>query len=768
MDYVNNRLLQSYLSESGGIFMRLPIHCTVVFALAFTPLIRAEDVDTSSLTTIHFHADDATAASAFVSNWRMMFGHKLKTGTGTADRKGIFIGLAASRAAGLITDIEIAEATPGGYVIKCTPDHIAIAGPHIYATSYGVNGFFEKQGALFYERVSRIPKMEPTFPAFELVTKPKILFRNYSTRIEWAECRKGLNPELFAEDSDLWIDHSAGYLIPKKLFYDEHPEYFAMLKNGERIPKNSFTDHRTPLCLSNPDVTRISIERALGWVENEKNKIFFPVTYGDTGAWCQCEPCKKLDPVPGQYSTRLLKWVNPVARAIGEKYPDKIILTFAYGGSDAPPPTERPEKNVWICGSAGYASFPFWDHSVAANPKAMEGVQKKIDGWLAIVPEQTSVCEYLSQKYYPSMPDFLAGRIRHHAKKGLRGVMFTFGNPDNFKLLCEYLSNALMWEPDQDVMQLTRQFARAHFGKASEPMIRYFELAHERYQSTLKEGKKPQNRYPEDFYTNDFSQTALKTLWDAINAADNPVKAELSKETRMFILDWMEHPISKELTPESTKALLAQLQGLFDLAGDDEKMRVSTMREIHRVAFQIDSVQKGALPLIEKWLREKFFPEPSGELIPGGIHLPSRLWMFDGWGPKVYQGHEHAVPPRVVVAVYVEGNSAKRSHHMEAHFSLAKLPGDGGAKFEIEGADCDHDVDTSEIRIEINGTPIFEGQVLTVKHNWSRQTFQIKPGLLKVGKNKVEIINACDPKSIKNWYERWFMLSDAKILFTDA
>lgn len=391
MDYVNNRLLQSYLSESGGIFMRLPIH-SVVFALAFTPLIRAEDVDTSSLTTIHFHADDATAASAFVSNWRMMFGHKLKTGTGTADRKGIFIGLAASRAAGLITDIEIAEATPGGYVIKCTPDHIAIVGPHIFATSYGVNGFFEKQGALFYERVSRIPKMEPTFPAFKLVTKPKILYRNYSTRIEWAECRKGLNPELFAEDSDLWIDHSAGYLIPKKLFYDEHPEYFAMLKNGERIPKNSFTDHRTPLCLSNPDVTRISIERALGWVENEKNKIFFPVTYGDTGAWCQCEPCKKLDPVPGQYSTRLLKWVNPVARAIGEKYPEKSSLPLRMADRMHLLP-QRDLKRMY--GSADRLATPLFHSGITQSrpiPRQWRVCRKKLTaGWPSCPSKPASV-----------------------------------------------------------------------------------------------------------------------------------------------------------------------------------------------------------------------------------------------------------------------------------------------------------------------------------------------------------------------------------------
>lgn len=400
----------------------------------------------------------------------------------------------------MVTEQDLAKAVPGGHVMKCRGDRIAIAGPNIHCTQYGVQAFLERLGVKFYERHSYVrPSDLKTIDAFQVIDKPAMVYRNFTTRNEWAACRTALEPEV-QKEADLWIDHSAGYLMPKKLYYDEHPEYFAMLKNGKRIPKDQFTYHRTALCLSNPEVIRISGERALRWVEKEPHKTFFPITYGDTGAWCQCPECLKLDPAPGQYATRLLYWVNAVAKAVGEKYPDKIIITFAYGGSDAVPPVARPAKNLWMCVASGMASFPFWEHSEAVKEKAMVNGKAKIDGWLGVAPQQVTVCEYLSGKYVPSMADFMSARIRHHVKSGVRGIMFTFGHP-------------------------------------------------------------------------------------------------------------------------------------------------------------------------------------------------------------------------------------------------------------------------TEIRVEINGKSILEGQVLMVKWNWSRQQFKIPPGLLKKGKNKVEIINAADPKSIENWYERWFMLCDAVIRF---
>lgn len=733
------------------------------------PLTAGQGVSLGDLESVYAAAADASSLQLLQSTWPRLYGSRLEPVTEGPVPKGatgIFLGKYAVEC-GMIDEQELARAIPGGYVMKCASGRVAIAGPNIHCTRHGVQAFLEKLGVRFYERRSHIPRSKITSLApFEVIDKPAMVYRNFTSRAEWADCRKVTEPEVLKE-ADLWIDHSAGYLVPKKLYYDEHPDYFAMLKNGKRIPKDQFTYHRTPLCLSNPGVIKLSCERALAWVQKQPHKTFFPITYGDTGAWCQCPECLKLDPAPGQYATRLLHWVNAVAKAIGEEYPDKIIITFAYGGSDAVPPVARPAKNVWMCVASGMASLPFWHHAEAVKYRAMVNGMAKIDGWLKVAPQQVTVCEYLSGKYLPSMPDFLAARLGHHVRRGVRGMMFTFGHPKNFTPLWEYLYPKLMWNPKQDAHALTREFASFHYGPAAEVMTKYFELCHRRYFETQKDLQKLDGRYPPGFYSTDFANRALAQFAAAEKATGGGtgLARGIAKEERMFIMDWMKHPLCKKLTPAAKAVLMSQLDRLSELAGDSEKDKIAFAREIHRVGLAIDAIQKGALAIVEEWIHAQGFPTPKAEKIPGGIRLRSDIWMFDGWGPRVYDGHAHAVPPRMVVVVYVKGNSQNRSHHMEAHFELDEVPGDGSAALDIEGADCDHEVDTAAIRIEINGTSIFEGQVLTVKWHWSRQQLKIPPGLLKKGDNKVEIINAADPKSIKNWYERWFMLSDAVIRF---
>ena len=128
--------------------------------------------------------------------------------------------------------------------------------------------------------------------------------------------RNGPDAEIFDRKktgSDLWIDHTAGYLVPKALFGESHPEFYALKRDGERVPADQFTDHRTPLCLSNDEMAKISEDRALGWITQEPDKNYFFITYGDTGLWCSCNDCRRLDSKPGVFSDRLLHWVNTIA-----------------------------------------------------------------------------------------------------------------------------------------------------------------------------------------------------------------------------------------------------------------------------------------------------------------------------------------------------------------------------------------------------------------------------------------------------------------------
>lgn len=393
----------------GSRYFRRVFAGTVLVCLAAGPAVPtavAQPIDVDRLAGIYYRAPltypEEQAVQQLKLGMKQLYGSQLRDlpnlKSAGRDQSVIILGRRTAVAAGATSDQELARITLGGYLIKCGDGRIVIAGDDGWATYYGVVGFLEKLSMRFFlpdPAQAYVPKpASRLIQPFALFDRPTFTFRN-GWHLLFREChpvlgdpRKGLNPELFdpkRTGSDLWIDHSAGYLVPKVLFYDRHPEYYAMGKDGKRLAKESFSDHRTPLCLWNPDVTRISIERALAWIGKNPDQRFFSVTYGDTGSWCQCPECLKLDPAPAEYATRLLHWVNPVARAVGQKYPDKIVLTFAYGGTDQPPPVARPEKNVWMVVATGSGCYPFWDHSFA-----LDGADtRKITAWTGIAPRKS-------------------------------------------------------------------------------------------------------------------------------------------------------------------------------------------------------------------------------------------------------------------------------------------------------------------------------------------------------------------------------------------
>ena len=232
-------------------------------------------------------------------------------------------------------------------------------------------------------------------------------------------------------------------------------------------------------------------------------------------------------------------------------------------------------------------------------------------------------------------------------------------------------------------------------------------------------------------------------------------------------MDWMNHPLSVELDAAARELLEYQLGRLGELAGEGERQRIAFAREVHALGVGLELKRKGALALVEQWMKDQNFPRPKVEQTDRGVHLPASAFMYSGWGPGRYRGTAIPCPPKMAVSIYVKGNTMRRSHKMEAAFELSRLPGDGSAVLEVEATDCDHEVPPATIRVEINDQKIYQGQVLVVKHNWSRQSFKVPAGTLKKGENVVRFLNITDAKSVKKWYERWYMLSSATLRFPE-
>ncbi len=722
------------------------------------------------------YADSATrlerqAATTLQSGMHLLYGVKLAVATGAPPARAegwIVLGERAGRAVGGLTEADLKAVGIGGHVLRCGDGAVVIAGPDRWATLFGVYAFLERLGLHYFERGRyRLAKPQGTIlapftvsdrPVFPVRAGPGPELR--STSGAFADPRKGLNRELYEKDSDLWIDHSAGYLLPKKLFYDTHPEYYAMLENGRRIAKDAFSDHRTPLCFSNPDVSRIAAERALAWIGLQPDALIFMITNGD-GGWCQCPACNALDHAPQQHARRLLRWANRVVQPIGEQYPGRITMTFAYGGSDIPPPDVAPVSSLWICGSTGAGNIEFWDHAVQQNEPRLKAQAAKIDLWLKPALGRYVVCEYHSGVYTPALVETMQGRLRWYAARGMKGVLFTYGHPKNFSALWLYLHGRLLWNPEQDAGALANDFIEFTYGEAAAPLKRFLALSRQRYRETL--GRNLVDGYPAAYYEDTFADPCVAAFDEARKRAAPALRPVIAKEQKLFVMDWMEHPVSTTPSPESKARFGRQLDCLGGLAGTGTVERVAFAREVHALGVGLERTMPGSLSAVEEWMQRQAFPRPKAVVTATGIELPPESFMFAGYGPGKYGGGATPAPPKTAVGIYVEGNAMARSHKMEAEFDLESVPGDGTATLEVEAQDCDHDVPPAIIRVEINGKRVYEGQVLVVKHNWSKQEFSVARGILQPGRNTVRFTNVTDPASVKNWFERWYMLAGARI-----
>ena len=111
--------------------------------------------------------------------------------------------------------------------------------------------------------------------------------------------------------------HTFNRLVPWQEYFATHPEYYAEL-NGKRIIDQ--------LCLSNPEVLKLTIAKLKEAILAEPEKKYWSVSQNDNFSYCQCENCKKIIAEEKSPAGPVIRFVNEVAK----HFPDKIISTLAY------------------------------------------------------------------------------------------------------------------------------------------------------------------------------------------------------------------------------------------------------------------------------------------------------------------------------------------------------------------------------------------------------------------------------------------------------
>ena len=375
-----------------------------------------------------------------------------------------------------------------GFVIRTAPPHLVIAGGALRGTMYGVYAFLEEHaGCRWYtSTVSHIPKVSRlVIHAIDDRQIPALEYRETffydALDADWS-ARNRINGAMGKLDEERGgkvayypFVHSFFTLIPPEEFFKTHPEWFSLV-DGERTLVGRFK--RTQLCLTNEQMIQQAIKTVKQWIQAHPEANIISISQNDgPGGWCECEHCAALEASQGGvHSAPIIYFVNRIAAAIAEEYPDVAIDTLAYSYSRPAPRDLKPLPNVIIRLTTGACgSHAIDDEQCEKNAE----LRKAIEDWFRLT-ERLYIWDYTVNFHqyllpYPNLHT-LGPNIRFFANHGVRGV-FEQGSGDakhsDMAPLKAYVMAKLLWNPQYDEKLAVAEFLDGYFGPAGEPIGRY-------------------------------------------------------------------------------------------------------------------------------------------------------------------------------------------------------------------------------------------------------------------------------------------------------
>jgi len=456
----------------------------------------------------------------------------------------ILVGKDAALKSGIVSAADLKKQGFNGFVVKIKNGSLAIAGDSVQGTNYGVYKFLEKQGLKFFARgcfterhlnkhaiIAMNFEDKPFFDGKRL-TAPFCIYGDSSSGFSLGDVRFAGIDKDYPCDKTLWIDHTAAFLVPKKLYLKDHPEYYILRGNGKRLPADT-PDVRLMVCQTNPGGLKVAAERALKWIEKQKDRKYFVIQQGDDMEACLCQTCEKKRKDGWNESDLMLNWVNHIAGEVKKNYPDKTVLCYAYVSTQPAPAKLALEKNVQVL----YAPWPskisapngFRDFDAPENVIAGSQLQD----WIKQCgPENLGIYDYNS--YSALTLRGMADRVKWLARNGMKGGFWYCGTPQIFPNLFRYVHAQLNWDPFQNVRTLEKEFIRAYYGQAAPLMERIIETIYDR----LDEDDRNNGRKPDPtFFGKAFTKQVLAWFDEAAKLAPVKIQKEIESDRHNFIIN---------------------------------------------------------------------------------------------------------------------------------------------------------------------------------------------------------------------------------------
>ena len=296
--------------------------------------------------------------------------------------------------------------------------------------------------------------------------------------------------------------HTFATLVPAAKYFEEHPEYFALI-DGKRTSAT--------LCLTNPGTLAATLETARGWARTASGdpevRNIIQISQNDSGAYCQCNPCARIDAEEGAPMTgALVRFLNAAATELEREFPDVQVETLAYKTAEVPPQRTKVHPNVIILMApiVKDSSRPLtakqvnYDRNLGDLAQHTHRIPKS--RWARTTYENLLGWRRVAGRVYiwdypQSFHDFLvpypslwsnAENIRLFAEHGVKGYFPQQPITDGAEMryLRNYMITRMQWRPNLDGQKLVKEFCELYYGPgAGEEILTYIDVLHDSFEA---------------------------------------------------------------------------------------------------------------------------------------------------------------------------------------------------------------------------------------------------------------------------------------------
>lgn len=247
-------------------------------------------------------------------------------------------------------------------------------------------------------------------------------------------------------------------------------------------------------CLSDEQVYETVLKNVRAWLHAHPGARFISVSQNDSdsrGIGCICDKCKAKLEKTGSYAGAYIEFVNRIADAIRDEFPDVMIHTFAYRFTRQAPVGVKPAPNVTVemCTIEGCFRHPLNECDAIDDPHLKSDTFPVLLEKWSKLSEVLSIWDYTTDfaHYSLTFPNFevLRKNARLFAENNAKYIFeqgaYTTRNGE-FCELRGYLFAKLLWNPymeKEEYIRLADEFIDDYYGAGAEYVKEYLALAHD-------------------------------------------------------------------------------------------------------------------------------------------------------------------------------------------------------------------------------------------------------------------------------------------------